>query len=698
MEKVYPKEQFIKSISIVAIATFITIIITSLIISNIKKDIKLSVEVSSKYFTEIMSEQLVEKFTNKRINFLRAKDIIDTRNIDLVNSENNKIISTEKEIKKVSVNLKKQESELKKKGKLLPENEQKELQNKIDENRNTLKKLTADLPTYKSNLKVLTQERVNKLKELGYNKKNLKHINDLSLDAIAIWGTDEGKIQNFYHTYRKFYRKNIYGLRDNEEIDSKNINTYFKMKIENEVIAEEFNKINDFYIENLEEILNLDTREQIHSLRKFIVNGEEFLIDFQYSKRSILETRMTKSIQKLVIIAMFLYVIFLWVYSIIFDKNLFTHVIVWTVLLYTLYPVTWVISLTFSGVNSLGGTTLNPIPKKATLDNYRAALFNLKRVKVEAVKLENGKLYIGEEIVKTDVDAKPMLEAKNIISVYNAFDPTKTNLYEKAGGKLETEQKSENTKYNGEIKTIVRNVYYVVLNEGQLDKNYQKIYNIEYYTYQNTLFVSGMRNSIFISIATALIGMILSSSAAYAFSRFRFPGRDGLMMSFLITQMFPNIMMLIPLYIIFGNLGLINTFRGLILAYSITALPFNIWNLKGYFDTVPVDLEEAALIDGCSASQTFWKIVMPLSLPSLAISGLFSFLAAWNEYVVAATFVNEEGKYTIPVVIRMLVGSNSVNWPLFGAMSVLVSIPVVAVFLLTQKYLVGGLTAGGVKG
>lgn len=169
-------------------------------------------------------------------------------------------------------------------------------------------------------------------------------------------------------------------------------------------------------------------------------------------------------------------------------------------------------------------------------------------------------------------------------------------------------------------------------------------------------------------------------------------------MSFLITQMFPNIMMLIPLYIIFGNLGLINTFKGLILAYSITALPFNIWNLKGYFDTVPKDLEEAALIDGCSASQTFYKIVLPLSLPSLAISGLFSFMGAWNEYIIAATFMNEESKYTIPVVIKMLVSANDVNWPMFATMSVLVSIPVVIVFLMTQKYLVGGLTAGGVKG
>lgn len=212
------------------------------------------------------------------------------------------------------------------------------------------------------------------------------------------------------------------------------------------------------------------------------------------------------------------------------------------------------------------------------------------------------------------------------------------------------------------------------------------------------MFVSGILNSIFVSIATALVGMMLSSAAAYAFSRFKFPGREGFMMSFLITQMFPNIMMLIPLYIIFGNLGLINTFKGLILAYSITALPFNIWNLKGYFDTVPKDLEEAALIDGCSASQTFYKIVLPLSLPSLAISGLFSFMGAWNEYIIAATFMNEESKYTIPVVIKMLVSANDVNWPMFATMSVLVSIPVVIVFLMTQKYLVGGLTAGGVKG
>jgi len=145
--------------------------------------------------------------------------------------------------------------------------------------------------------------------------------------------------------------------------------------------------------------------------------------------------------------------------------------------------------------------------------------------------------------------------------------------------------------------------------------------------------------------------MMLSSAAAYAFSRFRFPGKGGFMMSFLVTQMFPGTMMIIPLYVIFSNLGLINTFQGLILAYSITALPFNIWNLKGFFDTIPKELEEAALIDGCSATQTFYIIVLPLSLPALAISSLFSFMGAWNEYVVAATFLNEEVKYTIPVTL-----------------------------------------------
>lgn len=518
-----------------------------------------------------------------------------------------------------------------------------------------------------------------------------------SVESIAIWKKGEtGEILNQLHTKASLKRKNLYGLRLNQSVDGKNVKDYFKLKLENEWIEDKFDSLQEFEIENVVSVLKDKRRENIHAIRKFELKGEEYVLDFQYSKRSILETRITKSIQRVIIVSMFLFLTFLFVYALMFDKEFLMHVIVFNMLIFTLYPLSWVISLTFSTSKTLGGRTLNPIPKNASFDNYKAALRNLKKVDLNGVKLVDGKLFLGDEVKQED--KKPMVEEKNIKAVYNVFDPKMKNIYKKSTHKFKLEESQEISEYNGVQKKLTTNKYYIEFKQDtKLDKDMQ-IYNVEYYTSQNFLFMSGLMNSIFIAVATAMIGMILSSTAAYAFSRFRFPGRDGFMMSFLITQMFPNIMMLIPLYIIFGNLQLINTFRGLILAYSITALPFNIWNLKGFFDTIPVDLEEAALIDGCSASQTFYKIVLPLSLPSLAISGLFSFLNAWNEYIVAATFINEESKYTIPVVIKMLIGSNDVNWPMFATMSVLVSVPVIIVFLMTQKYLVGGLTAGGVKG
>ena len=530
-----------------------------------------------------------------------------------------------------------------------------------------------------------------------YIPEDRKDISKLSIESVAIWSKKDGKIVNEIHTIRKLNRKNLYGLRKGEVLNKNNVKNYFESRIENRWIEDNFDKVevNQFKTENIKSFLKNKKRNKLHAVRKFNLKGKDYLLDIQYSKRSIVDNRITKKIQTVVIEVIFFYMLFLLIYSLIADRNLLMHVLVLYVLVFTTYPLTWVISLTFKSSNSMGGTNLNPIPKTATLDNYKAALFNLKKVKKEGIVLKNDRtLFLGEEVIVKNKHS--MIESKNIKSIYNVFDPTSTNLLKNS--KLVIEKRQEKTSYNGQEKVINQKVYYIKLNKTPDLPNDMQIYNVEYYTYTNFLFVSGILNSLFISILTAFIGMVLASAAAYAFSRFRFPGRDGFMMSFLVTQMFPGTMMLIPLYIIFSNLGFIDTFRGLIFAYSITALPFNIWNLKGFFDTVPKDLEEAALIDGCSASQTFYKIVLPLSLPALAISALFSFMGAWNEYIMAATFINTESRYTIPVVIKMLVGSNSVNWPMFATMAVLVSIPVVIVFLMSQKYLVGGLTAGGVKG
>ncbi len=212
-------------------------------------------------------------------------------------------------------------------------------------------------------------------------------------------------------------------------------------------------------------------------------------------------------------------------------------------------------------------------------------------------------------------------------------------------------------------------------------------------------FATWVLNSAVVSIATTVVGVFLACTAAYAFSRFRFPGRRAGMMSFLVSQMFPGTLMLIPLYIILVKwLNLGSTRTGLVLAYSTTAIPFCVWMLKGYFDTIPRDLEEAALIDGASSATIFWRIVLPLAKPAVAVTALFSFMTGWNEFILAATLIDKEAMYTAPVGLRFFVGGFSQQWGYFAAGAIVVSIPVVALFLFLQKYLVSGLTAGSVKG
>ena len=211
-------------------------------------------------------------------------------------------------------------------------------------------------------------------------------------------------------------------------------------------------------------------------------------------------------------------------------------------------------------------------------------------------------------------------------------------------------------------------------------------------------FFTWLYNSTIISLATTIAGVILACTAAYAFSRFRFPGRNTGLISFLVTQMFPGTLMLIPLYLILETLHLLDRNAGLVFVYSTTAIPFCVWMLKGYFDTIPKELEEAARVDGASALKIFLTIMLPLARPAIAVTALFSFMTAWNEFILAATIMNSESAYTLPVGLQSMVGQFASDWGYFAAGAILVSLPVVALFFAFQKHLVSGLLAGSTKG
>ncbi len=205
-------------------------------------------------------------------------------------------------------------------------------------------------------------------------------------------------------------------------------------------------------------------------------------------------------------------------------------------------------------------------------------------------------------------------------------------------------------------------------------------------------------NSLQVSIMTTVATLLISVSAGYALSRFKFRGRSTLLTSLLALQAFPAALALPALYLLLLRLGLLNSHLGLVLVYAAGAIAFNVWNLKGYFDTIPIDLEEAAMIDGATPTQAFLRIMLPLARPSLAVTALFGFLAGFGDFILANTVLFEERLFTAPVGIYSLQDGYRQPWGYFAASSLIISIPVTVVFLYLQRNLVSGLAAGGVKG
>lgn len=214
----------------------------------------------------------------------------------------------------------------------------------------------------------------------------------------------------------------------------------------------------------------------------------------------------------------------------------------------------------------------------------------------------------------------------------------------------------------------------------------------------DTNFPTWFLNSVIVAAFTMIVGMAMSATAGYALSRFNFPGKRGLMWVFLITQMFPVAILIVPIYTIMASLNLIDTKVSLVIAYCTVAVPFCTWMLRGYFDTIPRDLDEAAAIDGLGPFKTFWYVILPLARPGLAVTAFYTFLTAWGEVAYAIAFILSDDKLTLGAGLQQFVPQFNPQWDLLTAGAVLIMLPASLVFYFAQKHLVAGLTAGGTKG
>ncbi|MCR8636906.1 carbohydrate ABC transporter permease [Paenibacillus radicis (ex Xue et al. 2023)] len=210
-------------------------------------------------------------------------------------------------------------------------------------------------------------------------------------------------------------------------------------------------------------------------------------------------------------------------------------------------------------------------------------------------------------------------------------------------------------------------------------------------------FATYFANSVYIVLAATIISLVFSAMAGYGASRFRFRGKSAFLTFLLVTQMFPSIMLLIPFYKVLKTLGLIDTHMGLILVYISFTIPFCTWMMMGFFQGIPKELDEAATIDGCGRIRTFVQIILPLSLPGIAATAIYSFLQGWNEYMFALILTTSEEMKTLPVGIGQLNGFYKIVWNDMMAASFVSSLPLVILFLFLQKYFISSLTAGAVK-
>jgi arabinogalactan oligomer/maltooligosaccharide transport system permease protein len=229
-----------------------------------------------------------------------------------------------------------------------------------------------------------------------------------------------------------------------------------------------------------------------------------------------------------------------------------------------------------------------------------------------------------------------------------------------------------------------------LFNSPSLDNYKQVLFETDFPTW--------FLNSVVVAAFTMVIGISMSATAGYALSRFNFAGKRGLMWVFLLTQMFPVAILIVPIYTIMARLGLIDTKASLIIAYCTVAVPFCAWMLRGYFDTIPKELDEAAALDGLGPFQTFYRVILPLARPGLAVTAFYTFLTAWGEVAYAIAFIQTSENYTLGAGLKQFVPQFNQRWELLTPAAILIMLPAGIVFFFAQRHLVAGLTAGGTKG
>jgi ABC-type glycerol-3-phosphate transport system permease component len=214
----------------------------------------------------------------------------------------------------------------------------------------------------------------------------------------------------------------------------------------------------------------------------------------------------------------------------------------------------------------------------------------------------------------------------------------------------------------------------------------------------NSNLLHAFLNTLIIAVATTALALVVGILGAYGLSRYRFPGRNTLLWSVLFTQLFPRVVVIVPFFVTLRNLHLVNTYLGLILVYLMVIFPVAIWLIKGFMDKIPIEIEEAAVVDGCSLLRLLWQVVLPMSKPALAAVAMYSFVLAWNEFLFALVFTNGIDKRPLSIALAFFIDENGIRWGELMAASLVMSIPAIIVFSLSQKLLVRGLSDGAVKG